>query len=427
MANSLGTLQAAQLIMQRALTLCFTGFPMLRTFAKGFKELDGRVAQMGLGQTAITRKLGDSVVGNFGDAAAGVTATDVSVRLSNFRQIYHKFTVEEINQAGNINLLDLIALPVGIKLAQSITGAVAAQVCRANFNTTKNSQAPYLSVAAGWTRANTILPLAKMANERGIPSNMSLPTINGQASFADANRFAIINSDVEAALLGDQMIVSEMNNPANAQAIRSGMLPVVSGFQFAPYPVMPNTDGNLIGFAGNADALGYVARAPSTPFDLMPDLPRTALMAIVQDPTSGFQVLIIIEGQVADLSLHMRVVWLDGLAVGNTDNLIRLINGAISGSAGTITGLTVINPGYAYRDGAGAYAAPTVSFSGGGGTGAAATAAISTNGAVTGLTITNAGSGYTSPPTVVFTPSTNGGAGSAAGIATAVASVGGLN
>lgn len=423
MANNLGTLQASQIILQRAMTLCFTRFPQLRLFCKGFKELDGSVTQMGLGQTATTRKLGDSALGNFGDSASGFTATDLSLALRNFPQIYHKFTVEEINQSGKIDLLDMISLPVGIKLASAITARVAALVSNAHFNTTKNSQAPYLEVASGWTRANTILALQKMCNERGIPENISMPTINGVASYPDSNRFAIINSDVNAALLADQMIVSEMNNAANAEAIKNGRLPMVSGFDFFTYPQMPNTDGNLIGFAGCADALAYVARAPKTPWDLMPDLPKTALMAVVQDSLTGFQVLIIIEGQVGDLSVHMRVVWLDGLGVGNTDNLVRLVNGVASGSSGTIVGLTVTNGGYAYRNGSGAYTAPVVSFSGGGGTGAAATATISANGAVTGLTITNPGSGYTSPPTVVFTPASSG---TAAGVATAIATVGGL-
>ncbi len=426
MANNLGTLQASQLILQRALTFCFTGFPVLRTFCRGFKELDGSVQEMGLGQTAIARKLGVSTVGNFGDAAAGWSTTDVPLSLSNFPQIYHKFTPDDLQKAGKVNLLDEVALPMAMLLAQSITGRVAKLVSGANFNTTKNGQNPYLSVASNWSRANTILKMQEMANERGIPQNIQVPTIAGQAAFPDSNRFFIVNSTVNSALLNDQMVVSEFNNPANAEAIKQGRLPMVSGFDFCVYPVMPNADGNLIGFAGSADALAYVARAPKTPWDLMPELPKTAMMSVVTDPSTGFQVLLIIEGRVGDLSAHIRIVWLDGLGVGNSDNLVRLVNGAVSGSSGTIVGLTVTNPGYGYTDGTGAYAAPTVTISGGGGSGATATATISTNGAVTGLSITNAGSGYTSPPTITFTPSTNGGTGAVIGAATATAAVGGL-
>lgn len=65
--------------------------------------------------------------------------------------------------------------------------------------------------------------------------------------------------------------------------------------------------------------------------------------------------------------------------------------------------LTITNGGSSYET------APTVGFTGGGGTGAAATATV-TDGVVTALTITNKGTGYTSAPTVGFT----GGGGSGA-------------
>lgn len=57
--------------------------------------------------------------------------------------------------------------------------------------------------------------------------------------------------------------------------------------------------------------------------------------------------------------------------------------------------------------------APTVAFSGGGGTGAAGTAVIE-NGVVKSVTITNQGSGYTSAPTVAFS---SGGGSGATGVA----------
>lgn len=62
-----------------------------------------------------------------------------------------------------------------------------------------------------------------------------------------------------------------------------------------------------------------------------------------------------------------------------------------------VDAITVTNGGSGYLT------APTISFTGGGGTGAAATATIS-GGVVTVITVTNGGSGYTSAPTVVITP-----------------------
>ncbi len=77
---------------------------------------------------------------------------------------------------------------------------------------------------------------------------------------------------------------------------------------------------------------------------------------------------------------------------------------------GAIANLTLVGAGSAYT------AAPTISFSGGGGSGATASASI-TSGTVSALTITANGTGYTAAPTVVFTGGTAGTA------ATATASI----
>ncbi len=278
MSNSFGTIQRSQLIMQRALALTFATFPQLRVFAKGFKERDGSVANAQLGQTIFSRKLGSSTVGNFGDSASDFTSSDITGQLRNFPQIFHKFTMEELNKAGDVSLLDEVALPVGLKIAQTITERMAKLINRANFGVTKNSIPSFIEAASGWTRANTVLTMKSACDDRGIPENFVLPTINGTVGQL-LRRFFVVNSSVESGLLGDQMIVSQFNNPANAEAIKNGQLPQVDGFQFAKYSGLPSVDGNLIGFAGSPDALAYHACTPATPWDVMPELPQTAQSA----------------------------------------------------------------------------------------------------------------------------------------------------
>lgn len=75
-----------------------------------------------------------------------------------------------------------------------------------------------------------------------------------------------------------------------------------------------------------------------------------------------------------------------------------------SGASGVISGVTITTPGTGYTS------VPAVGFSGGGGTGAAGTAVLSSN-FVSNTTITNGGTGYTSAPTVAF--SGGGGTGAA--------------
>jgi hypothetical protein len=99
------------------------------------------------------------------------------------------------------------------------------------------------------------------------------------------------------------------------------------------------------------------------------------------------------------------LVWAVGFSDGRiNDEGIPPTVAAIAG----LSALTLTNAGTGYTT------APTVAITGGGGTGATATATVS-SGAVTGFTITNPGSGYTSAPTVALT----GGAGTGA-TATAV-------
>lgn len=83
------------------------------------------------------------------------------------------------------------------------------------------------------------------------------------------------------------------------------------------------------------------------------------------------------------------------------------------GALGTIVAINITDGGTGYTS------APTVSFTGGGGTGAAATAIVPAS-SITGINLTNAGSGYTSTPTVTLT----GGGGTGA-TATATLSSGG--
>lgn len=73
---------------------------------------------------------------------------------------------------------------------------------------------------------------------------------------------------------------------------------------------------------------------------------------------------------------------------------------------GAVRLVTVTNQGSGYTS------APGVGFSGGGGSGATATATLDGSGHVTAITITNGGTGYTSAPTVAF--SGGGGSGAAA-------------
>ena len=93
------------------------------------------------------------------------------------------------------------------------------------------------------------------------------------------------------------------------------------------------------------------------------------------------------------------------------DAFARIQDTTMSFFNGPLTGLTLTNGGAGYTS------APTVSLTGGGGTGATATATLAPR-AVAGLTLTNGGSGYTSAPTVTLTGGGGAGASATATLAT---------
>jgi hypothetical protein len=80
-----------------------------------------------------------------------------------------------------------------------------------------------------------------------------------------------------------------------------------------------------------------------------------------------------------------------------------------------INALPLLNSGFLIANSGSAYANSadvTVSITGGGGSGAVATATVASN-VITAITVTNGGSGYTTSPTITITPGSGGGTGAA--------------
>lgn len=99
----------------------------------------------------------------------------------------------------------------------------------------------------------------------------------------------------------------------------------------------------------------------------------------------------------------IRTLWASANSVGSTAPILTYEATTADTTNKPVVGITVVSPGTGYTS------APTVTISGGGGSGATATATVA-NGRITGFTVTNPGSGYNSVPSV----SLSGGGGSLA-------------
>jgi hypothetical protein len=303
MANSLGTLSGT-LVLQEALRLTFRKLIPLGLISLGFKNLQGQVEQMQLGQTAVTRVRQVATVNAFGSAAGNSTTADVPCELTNHQQVYVQFLTTDY-ESTNRDLIREQAEPMAVSITQHILASATSLWTPTNYAVISK-----LVVASGWTRANTSLPLKGKLDLAGVPDM--------------GDRFFVFNSPVELAILGDQMVVANLYNINNNSAITDGVLPKVDNFKMAPYYDIPGNTVNLIGAAGTPDATVYAARPPKNPEGLMPGVPYPGAIGYITDPFSGFSVMVNQWIDQTTRALNTRLDWLEGYAVGNPNNLALL-------------------------------------------------------------------------------------------------------
>lgn len=294
MANANGTLAGA-LVIQRALSLVFTKYPVLRKISLSTKDLDTGSPESKYNQTAYTRTKAVPAVAAFGSAATDTGDVDVPITVDQFKQIYHAFGPDEYN-ATDRKLVDEAATPMAIALGKHMVSAIAAKWLAANFTNAT-------TVASGWTYLNTLLPVRNALSGRGVPGNW----------------FGVVNSSVYGALLGDSTIIAAMNNPVNANAIATGILPGVAGIDLMEYPDLPNT-GNMVGFFGSPDSVVVAMRAPANPEEALPGASFPGVLDYVTDPDSGLTVMVNQWIDPATLKANTRLVWMYGVAKGNANN-----------------------------------------------------------------------------------------------------------
>jgi hypothetical protein len=297
MSNTLGTLAPSSIIVQEALDLVFTVRPVLREITRDMS--DARAKQ---GQAIVTRTFSIPAVGNFGDAADNRADTDVSVTISNFKQVMHTFTAAEYNQTDRA-LVRESAMPIAVAIANHFVDAVAALWLEANFSNET-------VLANGWDYEH-LIDVRKALQSRGTPEGTP--------------RFYVGNADVYASLLKDPTIVAALNNPNNAGAIASGMLPRVAGFSLSEYPGMLTTN-SIVGFAGTADSTILATRLPTDPRELLPNVPYAGTFTTVTNARTGLSVVLNEYIAQDTLAVTTRVLFCYGVAKGNGNNGQRIVS-----------------------------------------------------------------------------------------------------
>lgn len=296
------------MIIQEALDMVFTERPLLKNISLNLRDLDGGVEQAKKGQALVTRLITVPGVDNFGDAASAHTTTDVSVTLSDFKQILHTFTAAEISSTDRDYIRES-ARPIAIAMGNYFVDSMAALWTIANFPTRTGADA-VANVAtvsktikgAGWDYGH-LTAVGAILDKAGVHA---------------PGRFYVGNADVYASMLNDTRIVAALNNPDNASAIKTGKLPDVNGFAIAKYAALPTT-GNLVAFAGTPDTTAFAVRPPKDPESILKGAKFPGNSTYIQEPKSGLTVRLD-EWIGTDLTSNIRVCWLQGQGVGNANN-----------------------------------------------------------------------------------------------------------
>lgn len=289
MPNVLGTTSSA-LILMRALELVFTKRPILSRIS-----LDLKPEAVKFNQTVYSRIYSVPDVNDFGTGAEDRADTDVPVTISAFKEVHHKFTIQELS-ATDRNLVDESAEPIAVAIANHMVDAIAALWIAGNF---ANSTTELLAD----TDYQTITALRKALSGRGAPDN----------------RFIAANADVYEKWLNDTTVVSALNNAGHGGAITTGMLPQVAGFDIFEYPALPAT-GNMTAFAGSKDSAVIAARVPKDPREVLPNAPFPGNLAVITEPQTGLSVMVNEWIDPSTLDANVRLIWMYGVAKGNASN-----------------------------------------------------------------------------------------------------------
>lgn len=298
MPNVLGTL-ASSLIIQRALELVYTKRPILNEISLDLMDQETGSVEANFNQPIVARIFGIPEVQDFGTGAKDRADTDVPVTLDKFKEVHHRFTPQEYSGTSR-NLVDESAEPIAIAIGNHMVDAIAALWTPGNFPVATNRTIK----AAGWDY-NFITALRGKFNGRGVPEN---------------RRCLCANTDMYTSFLNDSLIVAELNNKQNADAIANGKVPRVSGFGIQEYPALPANGANLVGFACSKDACVYAARVPKNPEQVLPNAKFPGNIGVITNPATGLSVMVNEWIDAATLTANVRLVWMYGVAKGNANN-----------------------------------------------------------------------------------------------------------
>lgn len=243
MGNTLGTTNGI-LIAQKALATLLAQLPVLKKITTDFSDEKAK-----FNQQVITHVVTAAAAIDF-DPAAGYVAServqvDVPVTINKHKHHTYQIGVQEASSTA-INLIDRFALTAAYSIGSALVADLCALVTAANF---PNKTVIALGAGGDGFDRKGLIKIGVNLGARFVPP---------------MGRFALLNGAYYGSLCNDLTVVAQLYN-AGQNAIQTGQLSNVHGFDVAEYVSLPANAQSLVGFAGTAEGLVLATRIPDDP------------------------------------------------------------------------------------------------------------------------------------------------------------------
>lgn len=327
MPNSFGTLVSSP-VLTVALALAVAQRPILRAITTDLSQLDpAAVRESTLNGTISARISTVPTVTDYteGKGAENAGDTDVPVVLNQFKQVSRNFTAAEIqacyraDASSSRNIILEAARPLATAVGNYLVDSVVALWTHANF--------PQAGAGAPTTTGGVGGRYVKAAGSIDFNALVDMSVIAAQLKMPQDDRFVCLNALGYGTLLKDATVTNRFAlDKADTESGKFGH--GVAGFdsiqQHADFAAA-NATANMVGFFGSKDSTILATRLPANVLDIPGVSARSAsAYGIITEPTTGISVMAI--ETVTELSLTVKLVWLQGTAKGNPNNGMLIIS-----------------------------------------------------------------------------------------------------
>lgn len=299
--NTLGTTNAT-VIAQRALEQLIAMLPFLRNIATDHSDEGAR-----FGETIIVHEVAAAQAVNFNPAVGYVPAAraqvDIPVALN--QHIHHTYGVSaQEASSSRVDLIERLALTGAYSIGASLISHLLGVVTAENF--------PHASVVAlggdgdgfDWAETTKV--------------NLALD----DRDVAPFGRFMLLSPAYYASLSMDKVMLTVLLQ-AGSEAVKSGVLPDVNGFNVSKYNIFPS-DESLVGIAGTRTALALATRLPDDPGQGASNCQITT----ATEPQTGLSVQVREWYEPTPAEFRRSYTLMFGVGKGQTDCLQRIVSEA---------------------------------------------------------------------------------------------------